>query len=406
VPDPVLIVGGGLAGLACAGALEAKGVPYRLFEASDRVGGRVRTDVVEGFRLDRGFQVHFPAYPHARQALGDADLDLRPWRNGAIVWDGRRLRTLDRDRPFLTVWDGLLGARDLARLGLLATQALAQPVEVLRALSDTTTQAELERRGFSERAITRFLRPFFGGVFVDLPLGVSRRQFLFVMKMLAQSPACSPNLGMEAIPRALAARVPTSRVETQTAVDELLTTGGRVDGVRIGNERLPASSVVLATDADVAQSLSGLPLARGWLGSVGVWFESERAVCDDPYIVLNGTGRGRVNEVVPISNCAPGRAPEGRHLLCAVVVGVPQEPDDALVESVRAEIRAWFPDAGAMRFLRLDRIPRHQLAQPPGFDAPLPTAPPGLILAGEMATNCSIDGSIESGLRAAEAVAA
>ena len=399
-----MIVGGGLAGLACAGALEAKSVPYRLFEASDRVGGRVRTDEIDGFRMDRGFQVYFPAYPAASKLLEGAELDLRPWRNGARVWDGGRLRTLDRDRPLLTLKDGAIPLPDLARLLLLTAQTVGTTVKRLREMPDATAAAELRRRGFSDAALRRFLVPFYGGVFVDPALGLSRRQFMFVAKILNQAPASLPNSGMEAIPRALARKLTSIAVDTP--VEEILRTpAGRVDGVRIGGERLPASQVVLAVDADAASALSGLPLAREWHGSVALYFESERPVVEDATIVLNGTGRGRVNEVVPVTNAAPGYAPPGRHLLCAVVLGNPREPHAALVEEVVREIRAWSPTAGKLRFLRLYRIPKHQLAQPPGFDAPLPEPPPGLVLAGERAANCSIDGAIASGLRAAEACA-
>lgn len=402
-----MIVGGGLAGLACAGALEAKGIPYRLFEADDRLGGRVRTDEVQGFRLDRGFQVYFPAYPTASKLLKGAGLDLRPWRNGAKVWDGTRLRTIDRERPLQTLHEGVLDFPDLARLLRLTVEIAMKSTEVIRAQPDMSTEAELRRRGFSERALRRFLRPFYGGVFVDPPLGVSRRQFLFVAKMLGERPASIPNRGMEAIPRALAARIPAARMAIRTPVDEILRdASGRVEGIRVGGECLSTSTVVLATDADTAARLSGLPLARGWLGSVALYFESERPICEGAYIVLNGSGRGRVNEVVPITNAAPGYAPPGRHLLCAVLLGDPQESDEVLVEEVREELRAWFPAAGDLRFLRFYRVRHHQLPQPPGFDAPSPSTPPGLVLAGELMTNCSIDGAIASGLRAAEAVAA
>ena len=405
--EPVIIVGGGLAGLACARSLEAKGVPYRLFEASDRIGGRVKTDRVDGFLLDRGFQVYFPAYPNASKVLDHAALDLRPFKVGAKVWDGRHLRTLDAGRPFATLTQGALGPFDLLRLLLLTVQASIRSVERIRNLPDTTTDAELRRRGFSEGAIRRFFRPFYGGVFVDPSLGVSRRQFMFVQKMLTAAPAALPNSGMESIPLNLARPIPLEKTTFDSPVECLLRDStGRVDGVQVRGEKVGASQVVLATDADTAARLSGSPLSREWLGSVALYLETERPPYDGAYIALNGTGAGRVNEIVPLSNAAPGYAPEGRHLLCAVVLGDPTESDEILTETVSKEIRAICPAAGELRPLRLDRVPHHQLTQRPGFDAPPPEAPPGLILAGEVTTNCSIDGAIASGMRAAETVTA
>lgn len=405
--EPVIIVGGGLAGLACATSLETQGVPYRLLEASDRLGGRVRTDDVEGFRLDRGFQVYFPAYPNAARVIDRKALDLRPFRIGAKVWDGKRLRTVDATRPFTTLREAALGPLDLTRLLLLTAQVTVKSVETLRNLPDRATEAELRRRGFTEGAIRRFFRPFYGGVFVDPTLAVSRRQFMFVQKMLAAAPAALPSAGMEAIPQALARRIPSQKVVLNAGVETLLRDStGRVNGVRACGDAIGASSVVLATDSDTATRLSDLPLARPWLGSVTVYFEAERRPYDGATIALNGSGKGRVNEIVPITNAAHGYAPAGRHLLGVVILGTPEEDDATLTEAARAETAMILPAAGNLRPLRIDRIPRHQLVQTPGFDAPPPEAPPGLILAGECVTNCSIDGAIQSGLRAAARVGA
>ena len=313
---------------------------------------------------------------------------------------------MDRNRPVTTLLDRAIGPLDLLRLLLLSVQAATTSVEAIRRMPDATTDAELRRRGFSEEAVRRFLRPFYGGVFVDAPLRVSRRQFMFVHKMLVSAPAALPNSGMEAIPRALARRIPGERLSTDSPVEALLRdTTGRVDGVRVEGEKIAASRVVLATDAEAASRLSGMPLAREWLGSVAIYFEAERPPFEGAYIALNGTGKGRVNEIVPISNAAPGYAPAERHLLCAVVLGDPAEPDNLLIDSVRDETRAILPEAGELRPLRLDRVRHHQLTQEPGFDAPPPEPPPGLLLAGERTTNCSIDGAIASGLYVAEKVA-
>ena len=405
MPEPVIIVGGGLAGLACAVALKTKGVPHRLLEASDRLGGRVRTDDVEGFRLDRGFQVYFPAYPNAAKLIDPKALELRPFRVGAKVWDGRSFRTVDATRPLATLRQAALGPLDLARLLLLTAQVSTKSVETIRSLPDRSTEAELRRRGFTEGAIRRFFRPFYGGVFVDPSLAVSRRQFMFVQKMLTAAPAALPNAGMEAIPQSLARRIPAEWITLNAGVETLLRDStGRVNGVRTGGERMGASNVVLATDAETATRLSDLPLARPWLGSVAVYFEAENRPYDGAYIALNGSGKGRVNEVVPLTNAAEGYAPAGRHLLCAILLGAPEEDEATLIEAARAETTIILPAAGTLRPLRIDRIPRHQLVQTPGFDAPPPEAPPGLILAGECVTSCSIDGAIESGLRAAKRV--
>src|SRR3712207_8380541 len=89
----VIIVGAGLAGLTCAKVLRERGAEVVVFEASDGVGGRVRTDASDGFLLDRGFQVYFTSYPVSKRHLDHAKLDFRSFDPGAIIHRGREKRS-------------------------------------------------------------------------------------------------------------------------------------------------------------------------------------------------------------------------------------------------------------------------------------------------------------------------
>ena len=81
----VAIVGAGLAGLTCAQDLTRAGLQCTVVEATDGVGGRVRTDAVDGFLLDRGFQILLSAYPQVKQRLDTAALDIGDFEPGALV---------------------------------------------------------------------------------------------------------------------------------------------------------------------------------------------------------------------------------------------------------------------------------------------------------------------------------
>lgn len=92
--DPIVIIGGGLAGLSCAVRLQEQGVQSIICEASDGVGGRVRTDQVNGFLLDRGFQVLLTAYPEAARQLDYDRLQLQYFDSGSLVLTGDGLQRL------------------------------------------------------------------------------------------------------------------------------------------------------------------------------------------------------------------------------------------------------------------------------------------------------------------------
>ncbi len=195
-----------------------------VFEASDGIGGRVRTDLVDGFQLDRGFQVLFTAYPEAQRQLDYDALDLRSFEPGALV----RLRWAfpSRARPVsvgqrrasiatsaLDVTRAPIGTLpDKARLAKLRRSLLAQVgVRLLRG-PDIATSAALRERGFSESIIDRFFRPLFGGIQLDLSLTTSNRMFDVMFRTLANGNAALPAKGMGAIPAQLAASLPAEAI--------------------------------------------------------------------------------------------------------------------------------------------------------------------------------------------------
>lgn len=390
---PVAIVGGGLAGLACARALQDDGVEYLLFEATDRVGGRLKTDVIDGMLVDRGFQVHFDAYPHADRVLDQKALDLRPFRAGAMIREGARWHLIDRAKPFATLRSGAFGLADKIRTALFTLRTMRATDEEIRSMPDLSTEDDLRELGFSDRYVDRFCRPFLGGIFLDRSLSTSRRQFRWVWKYLASGRTVLPANGIEAIPRQLVSRLESHRVLTDAPVASV-----GPDGVRLtSGEFFPSSRVVMAADYARAARLTGLPVPQGRRASTQIVFETDRPPFEGGYIGLNGDG-GLVNTICPITNVAP-YAPRGRHLLSVSVL----EPD-ADVALVERELREWPCDLGSLRLVAKHSIPDAQMAQPPGFDRLLARSSEErswLRFAGEVTSDSSIDGAIASGLRAA-----
>ncbi len=196
----VIVVGAGMAGLACASALTRSGRSPLVLERSDSVGGRVRTDAVDGFLLDHGFQVLPLAYPEARAALDFEGLELGLFERGAIIRAEGRFRRLadprhDPVRSLRALAGGLVGVRDGAA--------------VLRLLHDTgdeTTAADaLRRAGVSRTTVETFFAPFLRGVFLEPSLTTSSRFLDFVLQAFSDGPAALPREGMGAIANQLAA---------------------------------------------------------------------------------------------------------------------------------------------------------------------------------------------------------
>jgi phytoene dehydrogenase-like protein len=397
---PVVIVGAGLAGLVCARKLYRAGIPILLLEADDEIGGRLKTDLVDGFRLDRGFQVHLTAYPAAARELDLAALGLESFANGAMVFHEGKLRLIDPKKPIPTLRSGLLPLHELWKLRNLAGEIRGKTPASIKEESAADFFAH---HGLGGAAMDRFLRPFFGGVFLDPSLSVSARQLVFVWQMMLEGTAALPQNGIGAIPAQLAADLPRYLIRLRSRVSELLVEKGRAKGVVLDTgERFEAEAVVVATDGFAAQSITGIPTVTGRRSCVTIYYETPRPLPVGHYLTLNAQPGALVNEVAPLSNVQPKLAPKHKFLASATIIGDRSETDDELDRLARVELEAMFPTANVKlwRTLRTYRVSMAQYAQDPGYQAHLPsneTSVPGLYFAGEFTTNSSIDGAIKSG---------
>lgn len=413
MPHPdVIIVGAGLAGLTCARHLQQAGLSCTIFEASDGVGGRVRTDHVDGYTLDRGFQVLLTAYPETQRALDYEALDLGTFYSGALVRSrGRFHRVAD---PFqepsgsLATLQAPVGSpADKLRVARLRLALLRGSLEDQLAREEVTTLEALRRRwGFSEGMIDTFFRPFLGGILLDRELEASSRMFEFVFRMFALGPAALPAGGMQTIPERLADELPEDAIHLGTRV--AAAEPGTVtleDGTR-----MEARAVVVATHAPEAARLTDAAIPTAHRSVATLYYAAADAPIAEPILVLDGDGEGPINNLTVLTNAVPSYAPEGRALLSVSVLGNPTEDDDALEAAVRAQLRDWFGRMAARwDHLRTYRIRYALPDQAPPFLSP-PERPVrlerGLYLCGDHRATASIHGAMASGRRAAEALQA
>jgi len=412
--DRTIVIGAGLAGLSCARHLQLAGREVLVLEASDAVGGRVRTDRHRGFLLDRGFQVYLDAYPKAGQELDLDSLDLHRFKPGALVFMGGRLhRLMDPFRcPVAALGSAFApvgSLRDKLLTAKLRNQIKHLSVAEIESRPARSTAERLRQFGFSERMIDGFFRPFYGGIFLESELRTSSRMFDFTFKMFSEGSATLPAGGMGAIPEQLAATLVAGTVQLGARVASI-----RPDGVGLDDGQfLVSDRVVLATDATTAaRLLPGAPEPDvTWRSTTALYFSADKSPLAKGLIALNGTGRGLVNHVCVPSDIAPSYAPPERSLVSVSLLGVPEHPD--LEPRVRSELKGWFGDTvDGWQWLRSDRI-RHALPeQLPQSANPSSTRPAqiaersGVYLCGDYLANPSIEGAITSGVRAAETICA
>ena len=404
----VIIIGSGLAGLCCAIRLQQRGVRVLLLEASDGVGGRIRTDFVDGFRLDRGFQVFLTSYPEAKKSLDYEALQLRPLLPGALVRQGGKFHLLADPwrRPLAamrSLFSPIGSLTDKLLVAQLRSRSLKGSVEDRFRDPETTTLRALQDFGFSTSIIDRFFRPFLGGIFLDPELQTSSRMFHFVFRMFSLGSVCLPAEGMEAIPRQLASALPLSSIRL----------GVRVVRVQSGSvclesgEQLNARAVVVAADGAVAAQLLGDAISSAGQGVTCLYFAAQSPPIEQPILVLNGERRGPVNNLCVPTLVAPSYGPGDASLVSATVLGIPKNADRLLTE-VREQLGDWFgPAVKAWHHLRTYRIPYALPRQiPPALDTPERSVrwQPGIYVCGDHRDNASIQGAMVSGHRAAEAV--
>jgi len=384
----VIVLGAGLAGLAAARHLAAAGLDVAVWEASDGVGGRVRTDRVDGFLLDRGFQVLNPAYPALRAEADLRRLDLHPFDRGVAV-----------RRP-----GGLAVAADPLRHPRLLPATLAGPWRDPRALAGLarwlaapdrpeTLAASLDAAGVAGPLRTDLLEPFLAGVLLDASGATPAAFVRWMVRYFALGTPALPAQGMAALP-ALLAEPLRHTIALSRPADALERAG---DGWRVTGPGGSATArlVLVATDPVSAARLAGTP-AVPMRGCVTWWFAAEEAPSASRLLHVHPGGGPVVNTAV-ISNVAPSYAPAGAHLLSAVTLGEASEAD------VRAQLAAIYgrPDPGWRLLARQDVPLSLPAVTEPRRDGRPSAVADGLHVAGDHRAHASIQGALVSGRRAA-----
>jgi phytoene dehydrogenase-like protein len=340
----VIIIGAGIAGLTCAKYLKDRGIQSLILEASDGVGGRVKTDVHEGFLLDRGFQILLTAYPEAQRLLNYQALDLQAFKSGAMIRDIQKNDFSVIANPFKEpskIWSSLT-----SNVGTLADK-----MRILRLILETGNVQEevfenkgiptieyLRNYGFSDNMIQHFFRPFFGGVFLENELSTSANFFKYIFGKFYEGDAVIPAKGIAQIAKQIEKMLYIGTVKLNTKVV-------RIDGNRVyldNGDRLFGEKIVLATDGFQADKLLGKIADRKFNATTCTYFSADHSPLKEKMLVLNPNRSSMVHNLCVPSDIAPAYAPDGKSLISVSTQGFNLYDEHELAKNIKRELTTWY----------------------------------------------------------------
>ncbi len=408
----VLIVGAGITGLTAALHLHRQDFSVRILEAAERVGGRIKTDHLDGYLLDRGFQVLLTQYPETQQWLDYDALNLKPFAPGAMVLNERgKHEIMDPGRvptaAFKTLAASVGSLADKLRMLWLKNRLKAMSLEDIFAQPEISTLAAIQEYGFSERMLRNFFQPFMAGIFLENGLITSRREFDFVFKMFSEGDTAVPALGMEEIPRQLATQLPADAVlfhkPVRSVSEQTVTTNT--------GETFTAPAILIATEPTsfVSRYFPGGKKDLKYNSTTQVYLTTDTPPFTKPVIALNANNRRLVNNFTVMNQVAPAYAPAGKYLLSAAIVGNTKHSDEELPLLVREEMSRWFGEQTnhwqPLKTYRINYALPHQEKVSHTLAADEGKLRDGLYAAGDYQLNGSINAAMRAGRQVAEVIA-
>ncbi len=408
MPKNVNVVGAGLAGLSCAIDLQNAGFDVNIFEKTETVGGRVKSDYVDGFILDHGFQVLPTAYPETRRILDYEALDLRRFRSGARIWNELEFHDILDPRRHKEAWSKIFGPigsfGDKLKVLRFSENLKRRSIRnIFKSEEIATWDALTLRNGFSEDLVNTFYKPFLGGIMLDSELRTSSRMFEFVMKMFAEGEAAIPAKGMQSISDQLASRLERGTVNFGSGVAEIADKKLILEN----RETFDSDILIIATDNPSASTLDPRVKIKDSKSVTCLYYSLPKRDSRDALLYLNGSGEGRINNLAFISHIAPEYAPPNQDLV-SISVLTSGESEEELRADVEKELGSWFgKESGAWKFLRMYDIVH---AQP---DQSIPenslsersqVLDRDVFIAGDYLTTASINGAIQSGRKTADII--
>ena len=398
----IYIVGAGVSGLVAAQVLENQGYQPVILEASDRAGGRVKTDIKKGFQLDNGFQVLLSSYPAAQKYLDFKALKLQELKPGAVIFNNGKQQVIgdplrDISTLFSTLFSGIGTLSDKFKIFQLNLKLKNKSIEAIFSSDEISTKAYLQEFGFSSQIITQFFTPFFTGIFLENELTTSSRMFEFVFKMFGEGLAVLPKGGIEEISKQLVSNLKHTTFQYNTQVSSV----SNEEIVLHTGEKLVSTATIIATDASkLVRDAPSKNLI--WKSCQTLYFTANKRVIEKPMIGLVSKKDSLINNIFYHTSVATN-SNNTEELLSVTVVKEHQFSEKQLIAAVTKQLKEECT-IDHLTFLAVYHIEK---ALPDLKDIKYEVSPSesqlssGIFLAGDIQLNGSLNAAMIAGEKAA-----
>ncbi len=403
----IYIIGAGVAGLVAAIELEKAGYSPVILEGSEGIGGRMKTDEVNGFLLDHGFQVLLTAYPEAKKYLDFAALNLKYFEPGAVIFGAKETFIISDPlrNPLKVVsmaFSQVGSFLDKVKMFNLTQMLKSKKIEEIFNEKSIPTHQYLVDYGFTEQFISNFFKPFFRGIFLEKELNTSSRMFEFVFKMFSQGMGAVPEKGMIQIPKMLREQLKSTEIIFDSKVTAVQGTEIKLEG----GETILADRLIIATQPDKFMKQLEGQFAKP-KSVVTLYFSLHKSFMSSAMLGLVPRENHLINNLVFMSDVSPAYATNGRALLSVSILDT-ELKEKELIKAVQSELESLtLINADFFKFVKSYHI-TYAIPTVEDVKNSIPFTEckiaDHVFLAGDYLLNGSINAAMTSGRTAAEAV--
>ena len=403
-----IIIGAGLSGIAAGKTLLSKNRDFIIIEQKNKIGGKLNTVIHNGYKLDYGFQIILDGYENTKKNIDIKKLKLQYFDSGALIWDGKKFHTIAdpfkniKELP-ITIISPIGNLKDKIKILILKIKLIFMKENQILQMDNITTKSFFKKNGFSSEFINKFLQPFFSGILLDKNLITPHTYMLYLFKLFSRSNAGVPINGMQEIPSLLARELPKDKLMLNTKVKKI-----ENDKITLENNQIIyCKNIICSIESNSIKMLEQKNNieTRKYFSCTTHYFASAHLnnifgkAYNTKKIILNGSGRGQINNIAIMSNIAKSYAPNGSNLIAITTLG--KKTDH---EQIVNELQGWshFNNDDIMHLKSIH------------IDEALPIYSPdnnqknnrfeNIIYCGDYLFHPSIEGAISSGIKAGDQI--